>query len=102
MSESRRIKAKGMKEITDRYAESALVSAIRLRRYWLSQGKSEDVATVRAFNQALGMMASSGVSIRRLREMFAETEDVSRTFGMMFEEIMKEEAKSSGKRVAGG
>lgn len=89
MPEAGKIKVKSMKGIVDRYAESALVSAIRLRRYWLSQGKAEDVATERAFNQALGMMASSGVPIKRLRELFAETEDVSRTFGVMLEEIMK-------------
>jgi len=31
-------------EVLDRYAESALVSAIRLRRYWIMQGDSPERA----------------------------------------------------------
>jgi len=55
-----KMKVKPIKEIVNRYAESALISAIRLRRYWLSQGLSEDEAISRAIKQAVGMMRASG------------------------------------------
>jgi len=73
-------KVKPMEELVDRYAESALISAIRLRRYWLSQGDSEEVAITKAMKQACGMMASSGAPLERLLELFNELASASKAF----------------------
>lgn len=52
--------------------ESALVSAIRLRRYWMSQGLSEEKAIEKAIDQAVGMCVTSGIRICQLRRAFEE------------------------------
>jgi len=63
-----------LKEFTDRYTESAILSAVRLKRYWIARGFSEAEATTKAANQAVGMMkagnwARSKVLIIEIEEM---------------------------------
>ena len=74
------VKVTPLEEAVNRYAESALISAVRLRRYWLSQGLTEDQAIDRAITQASGMIASSGASTGRLAEIFLELEGACDTF----------------------
>ncbi len=83
-----RVKAKSTEEIVNRYAESALISAIRLRRYWISQGNSENEAITKAVKQAVGMMTASGVPLEKLLELFDELEKASKAFKSMIEEII--------------
>jgi hypothetical protein len=80
-------------EVKTRYAESALISAIRLRRHWMSQGLPEDVATDRALSQAVGMMFSSGVPLERLIELFDELQGVSQMFKEGLKDILKREKR---------
>jgi hypothetical protein len=68
------------KKMVYRYAESALISAIRLRRYWISQGFSEEEAIRRALNQAVGMLASSDVKPERLLELFYDLRNACDAF----------------------
>jgi type IV pilus biogenesis protein CpaD/CtpE len=79
------------KEMVYRYAESALISAVRLRRYWISQGFSEEEAVRRALKQAVGMLASSGVKPERLLELFYELRDACNAFirGLEYVEVKK-------------
>jgi len=77
-------------EIVDRYAESALVSAIRLRRYWIAQGDSPERATEKAVRQAVGMISSSGVPISRLIELFQEMRNAADAFIEMLERVREE------------
>ncbi|RLE92228.1 MAG: hypothetical protein DRN04_10855 [Thermoprotei archaeon] len=79
-----------LSEVVDRYAESALVSAIRLRRYWIAQGDSPERATEKAVRQAVGMMASSGVPISRLIELFQEMKNAADAFIEMLERVREE------------
>ena len=83
------MKVKPIKEIVNRYAESALISAIRLRRYWLSQGLSEDEAISRAIKQAVGMMRASGRKPEELLQLFKELEAASKAFVAMLEIVVK-------------
>jgi len=83
------MKVKHIKEIVNRYAESALISAIRLRRYWLSQGLSEDEAISRAIKQAVGMMRASGRKPEELLQLFKELEAASKAFVAMLEIVVK-------------
>lgn len=80
-------KLKSIDEMVDRYAESALISAVRLRRYWLSQGRPEDEAIERAVKQAAGMMASSGAELDRLMELFEELKKACDAFVKMLEKV---------------
>lgn len=80
-----------LEEAVNRYAESALVSAVRLRRYWLSQGVSNDLAVERAVNQASGMMASSGASLDKLTELFEDLKDACDSFVNMLHAISESE-----------
>jgi hypothetical protein len=73
-----------------RYAESALISAVRLRRYWLSQGYSEREAVRRAVKQAVGMMASSGLGPEKLLELFKELQKACDSFIAMLEKVIEE------------
>ena len=79
-----------IQEVVDRYAESALISAIRLRRYWISQGDNPQKATEKAVRQAVGMMASSGAPISRLIELFQELKDASDGFLEMLTRVEQE------------
>ncbi|MEM3419015.1 MAG: hypothetical protein QXL51_05360 [Candidatus Aenigmatarchaeota archaeon] len=45
-------RVKPPKDVINKHVESALISAIRLRRYWISQGNSEDEAIKKAIKQA--------------------------------------------------
>ncbi len=83
----RRRKPLDIQEVVDRYAESALISAIRLRRYWISQGDNPQKATEKAVRQAVGMMASSGAPISRLIELFQELKDASDGFLEMLTQV---------------
>ncbi len=80
-------------EAVARYAESALVSAVRLRRYWLSQGVSEEVAIERAITQASGMMASSGASLEKLIELFEDLNSACGSFVDMLHEVAEQEGR---------
>lgn len=84
-----KMRVKPIKEIVNRYAESALISAIRLRRYWLSQGLSEDEAISRAIKQAVGMMRASGRKPEELLQLFKELEAASKAFVAMLEIVVK-------------
>lgn len=84
-----KVRVKPIKEIVNRYAESALISAIRLRRYWLSQGLSEDEAISRAIKQAVGMMRASGRKPEELLQLFKELEAASKAFVAMLEIVVK-------------
>lgn len=86
-------KIKPIKEIINRYAESALISAIRLRRHWISQGFSEKEAIERAVKQASGMMAASGVSLKELYELFGELEKACSVFKKMIVKAEQEIGK---------
>ena len=79
-----------LSEVVDRYAESALISAIRLRRYWMAQGDSPERATEKAVRQAAGMMASSGVPISRLIELFREMKNAADAFVEMLKRVQEE------------
>lgn len=79
------VKTIPLEEAVNRYAESALVSAVRLRRYWLSQGLSNSEAIERAVKQASGMMASSGASLNALIELFKELEGACDAFVRILE-----------------
>ena len=81
------VKVVSIEEATNRYTESALVSAVRLRRYWLSQGLSKNEAVERAVNQASGMMASSGVELEKLKELFKELKGACNMFTEMLEKV---------------
>ncbi len=85
------VKVKSVEEAVNRYAESALVSAVRLRRYWLSQGNSESEAVEKAVNQASGMMASSGASVDTLIDLFNELERACGAFVEMLKEVDTDE-----------
>ena len=80
-----------LEEAVNRYAESALVSCVRLRRYWMSQGLSEDKAIERAVNQASGMMASSGASLDKLIDLFNQLYDACDLFVEMLETVQKDQ-----------
>jgi hypothetical protein len=86
-----------LEEYLNRYAESALISAIRLRRYWMSQGYPEKDAIARAVKQAAGMMASSGAPLRKLIELFTQLEKASSTFREMLIEAEENPAGGEGK-----
>jgi len=76
--------------ILDRYAESALVSAIRLRRYWIMQGDSPERATEKAIRQAIGMMVSSGVPLSRLIMLFEDIKNAADAFIKMIKDVREE------------
>lgn len=84
------VKVKQTREITNnRYAESALISAIRLRRYWLSQGLSDEEAISRAVRQAVGMMKASGKKPEELLELFMELHEAVKSFISILEKDIK-------------
>ncbi|MEM1672709.1 MAG: hypothetical protein QW341_03930 [Candidatus Bathyarchaeia archaeon] len=89
-----RLRVKPLQEIVNRYAESALISAIRLRRYWLSQGLSEDEAISRAVKQAVGMMKASGRKPEELLELFRELHEASKAFITMLEKVVKKSGEA--------
>ena len=80
---------KTLEEIVNRYAESALISAVRLRRYWISQGLSEGEAIRRAVKQAVGMLASSGVDPEKLLELFYELRGACDAFIKAIEDVLE-------------
>jgi len=81
-------KVANLEEYINRYAESAVISAVRLRRYWLSQGDSEDIAIKKAVKQAVGMMkASYGSSPEKLIELFEELKQACDAFISMLKKI---------------
>ncbi len=89
-----KLKVKPLHEAVNRYAESALISAVRLRRYWLSQGLPEDEAISRAVKQAVGMMRASGRKPEELLELFRELQEASEAFVAMLEKVIKGEKES--------
>ena len=90
---------KSLEEITYRYAESAAISAVRLRRYWLSQGLSEEEAIDRALKQAIGMLAASGLGPDKLLELFYELKDACEAFIKILEKVIerKQDGSSSSR-----
>ena len=89
-----KLKVKPLHETVNRYAESTLISAIRLRRYWLSQGLSEDDAISRAVKQAIGMMKASGRKPEELLKLFRELHEASGAFVAMPEKVIIGERES--------
>jgi len=89
-----KLKVKPPHEVVNRCAESALISAIRLRRYWLSQGLPEDEAISRAVKQAVGMIKASGRKPEELLELFKELHEASEAFVAMLEKVIKGEKES--------
>lgn len=87
--EKRSIRIVSPEEATNRYAESALISAVRLRRYWLSQGFSEEEAIRKALKQAIGMLAASGLGPNKLLELFRELKEACNAFIALLEDIEK-------------
>ena len=67
-------------ESSVRYVEGAIISALRLKRFWCRRGLSEDEAMRRAVKQAIGMIKVSGLSntevITVLKELKKMTEAV--------------------------
>lgn len=59
-----------------RYTESAILSAVRLIRYWKSRGYSEEEAVNKAVNQALGMIKSGDP--KRTPELIGDIEKMCR------------------------
>lgn len=65
-------------EYLKRYIESAVISAIRQKRYLQEYQKlPEKIATIRALNQAIGMIASGGY--KYAKELLTEIRDMSET-----------------------
>ena len=87
---SRRKRIVSIEEAVNRYAESALISAVRLRRYWMSQGDTEDKAVEKAVNQACGMMAATGLGPEKLLELFYELKGACDAFIRVLERLKKE------------
>jgi len=63
-------------ESSIRYVEGAIISALRLRRFWRRRGLNEEEAMKRAVKQAIGMIRVSGLSnaevvtiLKELKEM---------------------------------
>jgi len=75
-----RRKQKNMEDIVNKYAQSALISAIKLRRYWITQGLSNEEATKRAVKQAIGILESVGLGFEKLLELFYDLRDASNEF----------------------
>jgi hypothetical protein len=84
-----------LEEAVYRYAESALISAVRLRRYWMSQGLSEDKAIERALKQAIGMLASSGLGPEKLLELFHELRGACEAFIKVLEDYVEATKKGT-------
>ena len=67
-------------ESSVRYVEGAIISALRLKRFWRRRGLSEDEAMRRAVKQAIGMIKVSGLGddeiVMILRELKRMTEAV--------------------------
>ncbi|MCD6084197.1 MAG: hypothetical protein J7J20_01500 [Desulfurococcales archaeon] len=72
-------------ESSIRYVEGAIISALRLKRFWRRRGLSEDEAMKRAVKQAIGMIKVSGLSerdvISTLKELKRMTESVLEQMG---------------------
>lgn len=68
------VKVKPVKETVSRYTESAVLSAVRLKRYWISRGYSEAEATNKAVSQALGMIRAGDQE--KLQELLVDIEEV--------------------------
>lgn len=96
MRKRRKTKIISVEECVNRYAESALISAVRLRRYWLSRGESEEKAIEKAVKQATGMMqASYGRSPEKLIELFKELKGACNAFISMLEKVKKERNRNN-------
>jgi len=85
-----------IEEYIGRYAESAVISAVRLRRYWMKQGNTDDEATTKAVNQAIGMLAASGIPPKKLMDLFSELEGAAKAFQNILAEV--EGSKTSPKK----
>jgi len=70
------VKVKSIEEAVTRYAESTVLSAVRLKRYWMSRGYSEEAAVNKATNQALGMLRAS-VEPEKALELLKEMEEMA-------------------------
>jgi predicted glycoside hydrolase/deacetylase ChbG (UPF0249 family) len=79
-----------LEEAVDRFAESSAISAVRLYRYWVSQGNSRDEAIRKAVKQATGMMASSGASLEKMVYLLRELASASKALAEAAEQASKE------------
>ena len=87
---SRKRHVVSIEEAINRNAESALISAIKLRKYWMSQGYNEDKAVEKAVRQACGMLAASGLRPEKLIELFQELKRACDTFIEVLERKIEE------------
>ncbi len=71
-----------------RYVESAVVSAIRLKRYWIKNGVDEEEALKRAIKQAEGMFEVSNLSKDQILEILDEIKNMAET---LIEKLKEEE-----------
>ncbi|MEM2084159.1 MAG: hypothetical protein QXV60_02620 [Nitrososphaerota archaeon] len=83
-------RVKPPKDVINKHVESALISAIRLRRYWISQGNSEDEAIKKAIKQATGMLSSTGISPEELLKLFEELKEACEAFISSLQQTIKE------------
>ena len=74
----------------DKQAEAALISAIRLWRYWVRQGVDERIAFANALKQAIGMLRASGKSPDVLLEELQDLKTACNSFIRKLEELCKQ------------
>jgi len=84
-------------EAVDRFAESSAISAVRLYRYWISQGNSREEAVQKAVKQAIGMMASSGTDLGRMVILLRELASAANALAAAAEHALKELKSGEGR-----
>jgi hypothetical protein len=88
-----------LEEAVDRYAESSAISAVRLYRYWISQGNSREEAIRKAVKQAIGMMASSGADPERMIFLLRELASAAEALANAAEEALKEVREERNREI---
>lgn len=66
-------------EIVIRYTEGAIISALRLKRYWERKGLSREEAISRAVKQAVNMIRAG--SLEKLPEILEDLDEISKLIG---------------------
>lgn len=67
---------KSKEEAARRYVEGSVISALRLRRYWIMKGLKRDEAVRRSIRQAKGMLKISGLSEEEIKEVLIEMKEI--------------------------
>lgn len=80
---------KSINESLKRYVESALISAVRLKRHWVSKGKSEEEVIEKATKQAFGMLKSSGASLETMSKLFDELDEATQVIKKVIDNAIK-------------